>query len=299
MSSLQNFENFIDLLINRVKRNRYFGLNKILDTTIAQFKKDANDVVISCLYRFDDNLKIQKIRTAVVTPTRIIYELPSLSYSNRLTREYTPDKFLRVRFRDENRDNLSNSSYIRQDCLFRRVYRFLLSGCYIQNRYYEYLASSSSQLRDHGVWMIWDDGKVDAYLIRARMGDFSKIKNVGKYAARLGQALSSSLPTIEIEKSRMNLIPDIKDLNGKYMFTDGVGAISEQKEREISTKYYNGKHISAFQIRMGGFKGVVAVNKNLSKYDLVLRESMKKFDSDHNVIEVLNISDYQPCYLNR
>ncbi len=37
---------------------------------------------------------------------------------------------------------------------------------------------------------------------------------------------------------------------------------------------------------------------NLSR-DLAFRKSMKKFESGHNRLDVLNVTEYIPCYLNR
>ena len=55
------------------------------------------------------------------------------------------------------------------------------------------------------------------------MGDFSAIKCVGKYAARLGQSLSSSVATFVTKE--FEIIPDIEVCfnNVEYIFTDGIG----------------------------------------------------------------------------
>ena len=47
------------------------------------------------------------------------------------------------------------------------------------------------------------------------------------------------------------MIPDINI--GSYCFTDGIGKITKEKALEISSKNYESREISAFQIRFGGF----------------------------------------------
>ena len=57
------------------------------------------------------------------------------------------------------------------------------------------------------------------------MGDFSSIRCIGKYAARLGQSLSSSIETFETNDYRIIKDIEVHDTNKniKYCFTDGIG----------------------------------------------------------------------------
>jgi len=56
---------------------------------------------------------------------------------------------------------------------------------------------------------------------------------------------------------------------------------------QISTKLQLKFTPSAFQIRFGGCKGVVAVDPTLGSEDILqVRESMIKFQSPHNKLEV-------------
>ena len=47
---------------------------------------------------------------------------------------------------------------------------------------------------------------------------------------------------------------------------------------------------SLFQIRFKGCKGVVAIDPSLDGDQIVIRESMKKFESEHGGIEVMTTS---------
>ena len=69
---------------------------------------------------------------------------------------------------------------------------------------------SSSQLREHGCWLFASDGSNTPDSIRSWMGDFTKIRNTGKYAARLGQSLSSSIETFDSDTTQFTTIPDIQ-----------------------------------------------------------------------------------------
>ena len=242
------------------------------------------------------------IRRAVITPSRVLFYFPEANSSNRVTRQYDADNFLRVRFRDEDLRKL-NMSQIFADMkdVYAMIYAQLCAGLQLCDRHFEFLAMSSSQLREHACWLFAKQRAVSAAHVRAWMGDFSDIKCIGKYAARLGQSLSSSIETFKSED--FTVIPDmnVRDpLTGvEYCFTDGIGQISKERAIHISEKHYSKKYISAFQIRFAGFKGVVAVNPDLYGQQLVFRNSMKKFDSGYARLDVLNIADYIPCYLNR
>ncbi|KAK8684610.1 hypothetical protein V6N13_040629 [Hibiscus sabdariffa] len=62
--------------------------------------------------------------------------------------------------------------------------------------------------------------------IRSSLGDFSEIRNVAKYAVRLGQSFSSSTETLSVNKDEINLIPDIEIVN------DGIKHSMKKYESE-------------------------------------------------------------------
>ncbi|CAL5428112.1 unnamed protein product [Camellia sinensis] len=137
--------------------------------------------------------------------------------------------------------------------------------------------------------------------IRNWMGDFRQIRNVAKYAARLGQSFGSSTETLSVSRHEMEIIPDVEVVTRgiKYVFSDGIGKISADFGRRVAKKCgLKSSTTSAFQIRYGGYKGVVAVDPN-SSMKLSLRMSMSKYESDNTKLDVLAWSKYQPCFLNR
>jgi RNA-dependent RNA polymerase len=131
------------------------------------------------------------------------------------------------------------------------------------------------------------------------MGDFTDIKVVAKYAARLGQCFST---TRAIHRSRPNIIR-IEDVeqNG-YCFTDGVGKISDIFASMIATELNlppANPAPSAFQFRLGGCKGVLAKWPDVKGLDVHIRKSQFKFKALYNGLEIIRCSQYSLAALNR
>ena len=129
-----------------------------------------------------ENARYALVNHATVTPTKIFYEGPIYEASNRVLREFSQytDKFLRVRFAEENLDKLfavENMKCVYED----RVLEILKCGFRCAGRHYEFLAFSSSGLREHACWFVAADGDFSAASIRAWMGDFSNIRSPGKH----------------------------------------------------------------------------------------------------------------------
>ena len=81
-------------------------------------------------------------------------------------------------------------------------------------------------------------------------------------------------------------------------FCDGVGKISADFAMEVAIKCKLKCFApSVFQIRYGGYKGIVAVDPR-SNWKLSLRKSVLKFQSENITLDVLACSKYQPCFLN-
>nr|XP_043632861.1 probable RNA-dependent RNA polymerase 1 [Erigeron canadensis] len=248
------------------------------------------------------------VRRAQITPSKVYFCGPEINVSNRVLRHYAEDidNFLRVSFLDEELEKLYSTDLSprvigeRKTAIYSRILSVLRDGIVIGNKKFEFLAFSSSQLRDNSAWMFSSTGRVNASTIREWMGDFSSIKNVAKYAARLGQSFGSSKESLSVARYEVERIPDIETVisGTKYVFSDGIGKISADFARRVANKCGYDFIPSAFQIRYGGYKGVVAVDPT-SSMKLSLRTSMCKFESDNTKLDILAISKYQPCYMNR
>ncbi|XP_021292687.1 RNA-dependent RNA polymerase 1-like isoform X2 [Herrania umbratica] len=263
-------------------------------------KKNPGSPVIS----LDDGLV--NVRRVQITPSRVYFSGPEINVSNRVLRHFHDDidNFLRITFVDEELEKIHSTDLLtrgRRTEIYGRILSTLKNGIVIGDKRFEFLAFSSSQLRENSAWMFAAREGLTAADIRAWMGDFSKIRNVAKYAARLGQSFSSSTETLSVAKDEIEIIDDveIKRDRIKYVFSDGIGKISAKFAKKVAAKCrLNGCTPSAFQIRIGGFKGVVAVDPTSSK-KLSLRGSMSKYESENTKLDVLAWSKYQPCFLNR
>lgn len=147
-----------------------------------------------------------------MTPTHCILNPPSAETSNELLREFSDfaDRFLRVQFVDDDGDFPVNGETLvidheLQGCdgVFARVRRVLSYGIHIAGRLYVFATFSESQVRcvipisprspktnlpcrEHGLWMISEDGDFTVAAILASMGDLSKERIIAKHAARQG-----------------------------------------------------------------------------------------------------------------
>ncbi|PPD73110.1 hypothetical protein GOBAR_DD29982 [Gossypium barbadense] len=251
------------------------------------------------------------VRRIQVTPSKVYFSGPDVNLSNRVLRSYIKDidNFLRVSFVDEelgkiHSTDLSTPSTSSTDGKPSRIYQRILStlrnGILVGDKKFEFLACSTSQLRENSIWMFASKPGLTADDIRGQMGHIHVIRNVAKYAARLGQSLSSSRETLEVHQDEIEEIPDIEVETGgnKYNFSDGIGKISAKLARQVAWKCGLRQTPSAFQIRYGGYKGVVAVDPS-SSVKLSLRKSMQKFEADSTSLDVLSWSKYHTCYLNR
>ncbi|ONI10959.1 hypothetical protein PRUPE_4G078800 [Prunus persica] len=244
-----------------------------------------------------------------ITPSKVYFCGPEINHSNCLFRKYPEDvdNFLRVSFVDEDLSKMRSEDLCmrstkqeRPTRVHERILSILKNGIVIGEKKFEFLAFSSSQLRGHSVWMFASRSKLTAQDIRNWMGDFKEIRNVAKHAARLGQSFSSSKEAFSVGEDEVELIPDVEiERDGvKYCFSDGIGKISADFAARVARKFELSRTPSVFQIRYGGYKGVLAVDPTLSK-NLSLRKSMCKFQSNNTTLDVLKWSKYQPYFLNR
>ncbi|CAG8557394.1 4924_t:CDS:2 [Rhizophagus irregularis] len=258
-------------------------------------------------YKLDNGAKYipyycDMVHEVVITSTTYYVLPPTMEISNRVIRQFrnTENQFLRVQFVDEALSKIKSSlsdSDTSNDALYNRVYRALRDGINIGNRHYEFLAFSSSQLRDHSCWFFSSTSSLTADMVRGWMGNFSTIKSVSKYAARMGQCFSSTRAIQKLPINDIKVIPDI--VRNGFNFSDGAGNISFSLARKIARDLDLNTIPSAFQFRMAGYKGVLCQSAHVKNNKLQVRPSQHKFESNHNELEVVRSSTFISAYLNR
>ncbi|KAI7202602.1 RdRP-domain-containing protein [Hortaea werneckii] len=238
---------------------------------------------------------------AVVTPSTIYFSTPVVETSNRVIRKYAEngDRFLRVKFTDERyRGKIKAGDDKTMSEVLTRIYRTMKNGIKIGDRLYEFLAFGNAQFREHGAYFFAPTHSLTASKMRQWMGDFSEINVVAKYASRIGQCFSTtravSLPVT------LETIPDI--MHNGYCFTDGVGKISHFLARMIAEEHMmphsDEIYPSVFQFRLGGCKGVLAVDPSLPSGTIHVRPSQQKFPAKYKGLEICRISQYSSANLN-
>lgn len=246
---------------------------------------------------------------ASITPAGCYFYGPKLEMLNRVLRKY-PDHhefFLRVIFCDEDGDQMTFEPRVSQRPIYDGQYRNYLSPHHqlvIAGRSFQFLGFSSSSLRSQSCWFMapfeFNGETLDSAKVISRLGDFSGITCPGRCAARIGQAFSDTVSSIDVPEHAEIEIPDIK--RGSRNFSDGVGTISKDMLEHIwamSEKKYK-INPTVIQIRFAGAKGVVSLDTRLEGSKLCLRDSMIKFRGcvDRN-IEICSIAKWLPMVLNR
>ena len=130
--------------------------------------------------------------------------------------------------------------------------------------------------------------------------------------ARVAQSFTTTRAGIDVGDCIVEIEDVEKSVNGvKSTFTDGIGTISPSLARKVEEKLRsdsqrrskNRPASSAYQIRCGGYKGMVSIaaGKDGEGDVLSLRPSMSKFDSSHvHTLDIAGSFDRPlPCYLNR
>lgn len=241
-------------------------------------------------------------RSAIITPTMIHVASPVMETSNRITRKYAADadRFIRIRFSDEKTEGqLWSMPNERAEATFDRVRHAMKNGIVVAGRFYEFLAFGNSQFREHGAYFYAPTSSKSADDIRLALGQFGHIKTVAKFGARLGQCFSTTRAMI----INVNIVKihDVK--RSKYCFTDGVGKLSQflaqMAAQELGLSNPFDDPPSLFQFRLGGCKGVLALDPKITGPEVHIRPSQQKFEAVYTGLEIIRSSAFATPFFNR
>lgn len=246
---------------------------------------------------------ISYVFKASLTPSGYLYNPPTPEMKGRLMKEYSSQSefFMRVAIVDDNEGSLKNQKYITKCAL-----KNMMTNITILNRKYVPLGWSPSQLRSYSLWYMHEFDTKTARLNRNQvlsfLGDFSKISNPAKKAARIGQAFSASWTYLcKQGEIKEKVIDDDRSTKG-YLFTDGIGKISANLLERLSLKLKI-RDLSVIQVRYKGAKGILVLDRNLENNMIQLRPSMIKYDCNHDsaskYLDILDWNKYKAGFLNR
>ncbi|KAK7756642.1 hypothetical protein SLS62_001479 [Diatrype stigma] len=322
---------FLVMLSSLAKTHRYLS-NPAAD--LLTYISDKGQVVYDPMSVFKDRRAFmyrpyfrlpeycEWVRKVTVTPTTMYMSSPIPETTNRVLRQYRKyaDRFLRVQFTEEKTLGrlYEDTDSRKKAAIFDRIHRTLKNGIELAGRHYEFLAFGNSQFREQGAYFFHPTSDLTCEHIRSWMGDFSHIKVVAKFAARMGQCLSTTRTVNNLPAGAdIKMIPDIEDENG-CCFSDGVGRISAQLADDIARSlgmFNKGQVPSAFQFRLGGSKGLLVAwpfgleaskqpplpfkQPLLAFNQLQLRPSQMKFSAGSKSIEIVKGSRYSVATLNR
>ncbi|CAN9119100.1 unnamed protein product [Alternaria alternata] len=223
---------------------------------------------------------------ATVTPTGILLRGPDWGTSNRILRKYAThsEYFMRVFFADEDGLSVFHDPRASQETVYERFKGVLQDGIPVAGRTFHFLGFSHASLRTHQAWFMAPFEK-NGITVRARdvirdLGDFTHIHCSAKCAARIGQAFSDTIFSVQVPSTAF--ATETKDdivRNGRT-FSDGCGTISLELMRKVWKALPSDRRRlrpTILQIRYRGAKGVLSLDQSLPGEQLHVRKSMTKY----------------------
>ena len=177
------------------------------------------------------------------------------------------------------------------------VIHFLTYGMYIDGEEYQFIGCSQGGIKARHCYMF--KGSVEEVeKVLAECGQFAVIKSTSKRLKRIALLFSKATPTeVTVPEGDVIFDRDIEGSNGN--FTDGCGRISVRLAKAVTegTKLDLEDYLpSVYQIRYGGCKGVVSIDPSAKQSGLILRNSMKKFESGTRPFDSIWLCGYSKPY---
>jgi hypothetical protein len=163
-----------------------------LDDIIKSYVSNKNNTDSTVINMTPVNDQFYLIRPITLTPMRIILKPLTGEIGNRALRLRGAEKYIRVYIRDENDELLDT---LDDNIRARFKLKMFTNGITCMNKSYYSVGSSTSQMKDASYWFTTLEYGETVDQVRAQFGDFTTIKNMATYVARVGQYFSTSSPT--------------------------------------------------------------------------------------------------------
>ena len=270
-------------------------MKNIFNLLYAQYESEGLEEVL----KPSKNDILMRVQRCVITPTYILFTPYVLEEGNRIIRKFIKCDNSYINYAMLCTFKMDSLEEARWNNTFLMEYiKFILAkGFYIGEKKFSFFNYSQSQFRNMSCWLLTEPEK-----ILSKIGDFSNIKQLSKYAARISQTLTTTIETIKIHKDNIVNIPDKKSIDGVYTFSDGVGKIAYDLAKGISEKLKLSYVPSCFQGRFLGCKGVWTTMWKEEDSKIYCRASQIKFKvepEEYNNFELCDYSRYIQSYLNR
>ena len=300
----EDFPKFFNITLTKIL-DKY--QNSFEEKTLKEFEEEMKNIfkILYAQYEsegLEEVLKpskneiLMRVQRCVITPTYILFTPYVLEEGNRILRDYAKsiNYTMLCGFK---MDSLEEARW--NNKFLMEYIKFIMStGFMIGEKRFRFFNYSQSQFRNMSCWLLTNPEEV-----LSKIGDFSGIKQLSKYAARVSQTLTTTLKTVPIKKDLIkDDQPDVKSVDGKYTFSDGVGKISYKISKQISEKLNLNYVPSCFQGRFLGCKGVWTTMWDDDSGEIYCRKSQIKFKvekKEENYFEVCDYSRYIQSYLNR
>ena len=312
----QDYPTFFNLTLTKIL-NRF--QNSLEEKNLTNFESilEATFKSIYSEYLIKDMKEILKpsrnpvlrfVQRCVITPTYILFTPYILDQGNRILREFIPSLNLAM-LCGLKMDNFEEGRW-NNKFLIEYIKFIMSNGFYIGEQNFKFFNFSQSQFRNMSCWFLTHPKE-----ILEKTGDYSNIKIVAKFGARISQTLTTTIKTVKIPKDNIIRINDIllrkkiidddgKEIEVEYNFSDGVGKISFDLAQQIADVMHLKFVPSCFQGRFLGCKGVWTTMYNDFSGNIYIRPSQEKFkikddNQNDNYFELCDYSRYIQAYLNR
>lgn len=202
---------------------------------------------------------IVMVYRATVTPTGTYLYGPEPEVTNRVLRKYSnfTSYFMRVSFLEEDGEPLRFENDVSNEEIYHCRFKGVLDGAIdVAGRHFQFLGFSHSSLRSQTCWFmapfVSGGELLMSKIVIGRLGNFLSIRCPAKCAARIGQAFTDTLSSVEIPEAAVDIIDDVEAFG--RVFSDGVGTISAKLLERVWKKHRPGAklHPTLYQIRYAG-----------------------------------------------